>query len=560
MSRFRDWSIATKIAACFGVVLAIIMVSSGTSLYGGHVVRQADTASRRAAQAEVNAQSLLNSIQVQQSALRAFLLTGDPAMLGAYDAGKAALDEALAGILAATDDPQAETDLEQIHASLTTWHGDIAGEQIRLMRNPESVEEARGIEVSGAGDRIIAEVAETAQALIERERAGAASRRAELEQAQATMFWAVLLGSALAALIAVVAAVTLSRGIGRPVAAMTAAMGDLAGGNHDVAIPATERGDEIGRMANAVLVFKENMIRAKALAEAEAAEQERRAERTRRVDDLTGTFDRDATDALRTVASAATEMQATASSMTSAAEETSRQSIAVSAACEQVSANVQTVASAAEELSASISEIGRQVNQSAQITGRALDDAKATDAQIRGQAQAAQKVGDVVLLIKENAHQTTLQALNATIEAARAGQSGKGFAVVASEVKALANQTARATEDITAQVDDIQQATTGAVGAIEGIGRTIAEINEIATGIASAVEEQGAATQEIARNVQQASAGTADVASNIQGVTREAGSTGAAAGQVQSAAAELSRQSEELRARVETFLADIKTA
>jgi methyl-accepting chemotaxis protein len=560
MSGFRDLGIATKIAAAFGAVLAVIVVSGGISLYGGRIVDQADEASRRASEAEVSARSLLNTVQVQQSSLRSFLLTGDPAMLAAYDAGKAGLDAALAGILDHSDDAQAQADIEQIRNTLTGWYGNVADHQISLMRHPSTVEEARAIEVSGTGDRIVGEVTTIAEALIAREREGAMARRAELEQAQAASFWAVLIGSGLAVLIAVVAAVTLSRGIGRPVVAMTSAMGDLAGGNHAVEIPATERGDEIGRMAKAVLVFKENMIKARELAAKEAEAQKRRELRAQKVDQLTAGFDRDVTEVLKTVSSAATEMQSTASSMTVTAEETSRQSTVVSSASEEASSNVQTVAAAAEELSASISEITRQVAQSAEIAGKAVSDAERTNQQVQGLAEAAQKIGEVVQLITDIASQTNLLALNATIEAARAGEAGKGFAVVASEVKNLANETAKATEEITGQISGIQQATKDAVTAIQSIGQTIGQINEIASGIASAVEEQGAATQEIARNVQQAAAGTSEVSANISGVNEAAGATGAAAGQVQTAASELSQQSEILRQKVETFLAEIKAA
>jgi methyl-accepting chemotaxis protein len=560
MKSYRDLKIPTKIAAAFGAVLVIITVSGAVSLLGGQVVDRADEASRRASAAEVSAQSLLNLVQVQQSSLRSFLLTGDPSMLAAYDAGKAGLDAALAAIQAQGDDAQTTSDLEEIRATLTGWYGNVADKQIALMRHPTTVEEARAIEVSGAGDRIVGEVTAIAEALIAREREGATARRVELEQAQAASFWAVLIGSGLAVLIAIVAAVSLSRGIGRPVVQMTAAMGDLAEGNHAVEIPATDRGDEIGQMAKAVLVFKDNMIKAKELAAKEAEEQRRRELRTRKMDELTAAFDADVTLVLKTVSSAATEMQATASSMTATAEETSRQSTVVASASEEASTNVQTVASAAEELSASIAEITRQVAQSSQIAGKAVEDAERTDAEVRGLAEAAHKIGEVVQLITDIASQTNLLALNATIEAARAGEAGKGFAVVASEVKNLANETAKATEEITGQISGIQQATKDAVTAIQAIGKTIGQINEIASGIASAVEQQGAATQEIARNVQQAAAGTQEVSSNITGVSEAAGATGAAAEQVQTAAGELSQQSEILRSKVETFLSEIKAA
>ncbi|MDO8840339.1 MAG: methyl-accepting chemotaxis protein [Parvibaculum sp.] len=354
--------------------------------------------------------------------------------------------------------------------------------------------------------------------------------------------------------------VFVARTITRPVSAMTGAMNMLAGGNHSVEIPATERRDEVGLMAKAVLVFKENMIRAKELAVKEAAAQEQRERRARAIDELTASFDNDVSAVLKTVASAATELQATSQNMSAIAEETSRQAVAVAGASDQASSNVQTVASATEELSSTVVEIGRQVTQSAEIAAQAVNEVTKTNDTVKSLAEAARRIGDVVQLINDIAAQTNLLALNATIEAARAGEAGKGFAVVASEVKSLANQTAQATEGITAQVSAIQNATDGAVTAMGSIGDIVGRVAEIATTIASAVEEQQAATQEIARNVQQAAQGTQEVTLNIAGVTEAAGSTGVATGQVLSAANELSQQSESLSARVDTFLVAIKAA
>ncbi|GIK98439.1 MAG: methyl-accepting chemotaxis protein [Alphaproteobacteria bacterium] len=373
-----------------------------------------------------------------------------------------------------------------------------------------------------------------------------------------TMLWAMLaLGLALALIIVYLT----SRSIVPPIIEMTKVMGRLAGGDKSVTVPSRDRKDEIGQMADAVEVFKQNAIEMDRLA-AEQKELERRGmeEKKRTMNQVADRFQASVGGIVETVSSSATEMQTTAQSLTATAEETSRQSTAVAAASEQASANVQTVASAAEELSSSIAEISRQVAQSAEIAGRAVAEAERTNGQVKGLAEAAQKIGEVVNLISDIASQTNLLALNATIEAARAGEAGKGFAVVASEVKNLATQTAKATEEITGQIASIQQATREAVAAIQSIGQTIGSINEIATTIASAVEEQGAATQEIARNVQQAAAGTTEVSSNIAGVTQAAGETGAAATQMLSASGELARQGEHLRSEVDKFLQAVRVA
>jgi methyl-accepting chemotaxis protein len=372
-----------------------------------------------------------------------------------------------------------------------------------------------------------------------------------------TLLW-VLLGVGIG--VAVTVVYLTSRSIVPPILKMVAAMGQLAGGNHAVEIPATEKTDEIGLMAKAVLIFRENMIKAKELAAKEAEAIGERVARAARVNDLTQRFDSDISLVLKSVASATTELQATASSMTATAEETSNQATAVAAATEEASTNVQTVAAASEELASSVTEIGRQVAQSSAVAQKAVAEADRTNTTVQGLSDEAANIGDVVKLISDIASQTNLLALNATIEAARAGEAGRGFAVVAAEVKSLAEQTAKATDQISAQVSSIQTSSSQAVSAIKGITATINEMNEIASAIAGAVEEQGSATQEIARNVQQAALGTGEISSNVAGVQQAAGDTGAAAHQVLEASSELSRQSEMMRGQVETFLADIKAA
>jgi methyl-accepting chemotaxis protein len=353
----------------------------------------------------------------------------------------------------------------------------------------------------------------------------------------------------------------IGRGISRPVVAMCVAMRALAGGDKTIEIPNVGRKDEIGQMAETVAVFKSNMIEADQLrADSELHKTEVEAARKAGMLRLADTFEAGIRGVVDSVASQATEMQSSAQAMTNTAEQATHRATAVAASVEEASANVQTVASAAEELSASVLEIGRQVEQSSKVAGQAVIEADKTNATVEGLAKTAQRIGEVVQLIETIAGQTNLLALNATIEAARAGDAGKGFAVVASEVKSLASQTAKATEDIRAQIGDIQGATGQTVEAIRSIGATIRQMSEIATSIASAVEEQGAATREIATNVHQAAQGTSDIATNIEGVSHAASETGAAAAEVLTAAGELSKQSETLRRDVNEFLASVRAA
>lgn len=357
-----------------------------------------------------------------------------------------------------------------------------------------------------------------------------------------------------------VLAVLIGRAISNPVVTMTGAMEQLAGGNLEVEIPATDRHDEIGKMAKTVQVFRDNTIRARELeAEAEAqklrAAEERKAVMLKMADD----FESSVGDVVDAVSSSATELQATAQSMSAIAEETSSQTTAVAAASEEANANVQTVAAATEELASSISEIGRQVATTSTMAKEAVDQANETRETVDALIAEAQKIDNVVKFITDIAEQTNLLALNATIEAARAGDAGKGFAVVASEVKNLATQTTKATDEISTEIAAVQDRTRNVADVIERIGKRIVEMEEIATAVASAVEQQRAATEEIAANVEQAATGTGAVSENVAGLAQASQETGAASGQVLSASSELSQNSGMLKSEVGNFVGQIRS-
>ena len=353
----------------------------------------------------------------------------------------------------------------------------------------------------------------------------------------------------------------IGRSISKPLAQLGARMQALAEGKLEGDIPGIGRGDEVGAMAATVQIFKDNAVRIRGLEQAEAENQKRvAAERRSAMESLANDFERSVSGIVRSVSSAATGMQDTAQSMTSTASDASARAATVSAASENASNNVGTVASAAEELSSSVAEISRQVSRSSEIASQAVQDAQRTNGIVQALSTGAEKIGEVVKLIHSIAAQTNLLALNATIEAARAGESGRGFAVVASEVKALANQTAKATEEISAQVAAMQASTSDAVASIGGIGETIAKMSEITASISTSIDQQGDATREIARNIQQVAAGSNEINANIGSVTTAAAATGKAASDVLGNAKELDNQSGMLRNAVDQFLAKVRAA
>ena len=383
------------------------------------------------------------------------------------------------------------------------------------------------------------------------------------EGAEATYLSAIRLTAVILAVAIVLglgAAIYMVRDIRRGIGSILTPMGQLTDGELTAEIPHRGETTEIGRIATALQIFKQALLAKKASDDAVDADRAVNAARAQRISTATGDFEAMIGELVRSLASASTELEASASTLSSTADHTQELTTMVAAASEEASTNVQSVASATEELSSSVNEISRQVQESARMAGDAVDQARKTNDRVGELAKAAARIGDVVELINTIAGQTNLLALNATIEAARAGEAGRGFAVVASEVKALAQQTAKATGEIGQQVADIQAATQESVSAIGQISGTIEKLSEVSSTIAAAVEEQGAATQEISRNIQQAAQGTQQVSTHITDVERGASETGSASSQVHAAAKSLAGESDRLKNQVEKFLHTVRTA
>jgi methyl-accepting chemotaxis protein len=384
------------------------------------------------------------------------------------------------------------------------------------------------------------------------------TRSAEETYSSVLMMLALIVGVAICAGAAV--GFYVIRDISAGIASIVDPMQALGKGELDAEVPHRGEKTEIGQMADALQIFKEALIAKRAADQAAAKDAEAKIERGRRVDGITRQFEQMIGDIVNNVSSASSKLEASAGQLSTTAARSQELSTTVASASEEASTNVQSVASATEELSSSVNEISRQVQESARMAGNAVDQARSTTERVGELSKAATRIGDVVELINTIAGQTNLLALNATIEAARAGEAGRGFAVVASEVKALAEQTAKATGEIGQQITGIQAATQDSVNAIKDISGTIEKLSEISSTIAAAVEEQGAATQEIARNVQQAAQGTQQVSSNVTDVQRGATETGTASSQVLAAAKTLSTDSGRLKSEVSKFLTDVRAA
>lgn len=561
MRRLTDLRIANKLILAFSSII-VIVAGIGAAIYVElGFLERSNGWTNHTYQVLETADAVAASMVNQETGVRGYLLSGDTHFLEPYQKGRAAYDDALARIRQLTsDNPAQQARLDELNRSAQAWRNDVAEREIALMGKPETREQARAIEAGGAGkasvDAIRAKVGEIEKA----ERGLLVIRSADEDRAFGTTRLVTLGGGVATLAIALACGVTLTRAVATPIKGMTATMRGLAAGDVTVTVPATERRDEVGEMAQAVQVFKDSMVRNRQLAAEQEAERAAKEQRATKLASLVQAFEAQVSGLVGQLSSASSQLEATAQSMSATAEQTKSQASTVTAAASATSLSVQTVAASAEELATSISEISHQVADSSQMMGKAVEEAHRTDKIVRVLAERAQKIGDVVGLITSIAGQTNLLALNATIEAARAGDAGKGFAVVAAEVKGLASQTAKATDEVAGQITQVQTATTEAVTAIQGIASTIEAVSRIATGIAAAVEEQGVATSEIARSVQQTSASTQDVTANIAGVNEAAATTGTAAAQVLTSAGELAREASSLAGEVNRFVAEVRAA
>ena len=544
----------------FGLLMLVIAGLSGFAYYSGSDARDALANVVRLKGDEVASQRVEKRVLEARVALWMGLATGDQSASARFGAALKAATLRADELVAVTTDPKRLAAANALKSELDDYASKAAKELAIGGKNPalDLAENKALVADAVASTGKLTAIAEPLTDAYSAAAEGLASETAALLSrtamiAMITGIVSLLLGCGLSFVV--------SGSITRPVRAMTSAMQSLAKGDMATRIPATDSRDEIGQMAKSVEVFKTNMIEADRMrGEQEALKQRAAEERRKAMIDLAGRFEATAGSIVTGVTAQATELQATAQSMASSAEETSRQSSTVAAASEQATQNVNTVAAATEELAASVREILQRVTESTQITNKTAIAASAANTEMMALASAMDRIGQVVGLINGIAGQTNLLALNATIEAARAGDAGKGFAVVASEVKALANQTAKATEDISAQISAIQTATRASVSAIQGIVTQIGQVNETAAAIATAVEEQGAATAEIARNVAEAAKGTGEVTTTIAGVDTAAQQSGVAAGEVLAAASSLSQNSEELKVQVDAFLREVRAA
>jgi methyl-accepting chemotaxis protein len=558
--RFRDVRIARKLAAAFAVVFLFTCGLSGRLFTDLRTVNRSTAATQHSYDVLHGVDAIRIGLLNMDSAVNAFLSAADDAILDPYVQGDASLTAALQRVrLLTRDNAEQQTRLEQLGTLIAELKKQYYEQQIAQARSPATRDIAITMVQSGFGKLYTEKVRTLLQEVTKPEEELLAQRNAGLADALKVSQTVVVIGTGVLALLAIVLGVTLTRAIARPTMQMTDAMRRLADGDTSVAVYGGDRNDEIGAMAAAVEVFRANAVeRLQIEAERKQAETRAAAAHQAEMHQLADEFEAAVGNIVNIVSTASRDLEGAAGKLAKTAETTQQLSGLVARDSEDASSNVQSIAKATEELTSSVGEIARQVHESSRIANEAVAQAQKTDGRIAELSQAAQRIGDVVKLITAVAEQTNLLALNATIEAARAGEAGRGFAVVAQEVKALAAQTAKATEEISGQIARMQTATAESVAAINDIGTTIDRVSEIASAITDAVVAQGALTQEIARNIQQAAEGTSRVAVNIGEVNKGATETGSASTKVLASAGDLSNEGRKLKFEVDRFLTTVR--
>lgn len=588
LSLFKKIGIPTKVIGTYAILIGITLIASLVTFMAMETAQKAQVNSVRLQKINSSYAKMSDSINIQRSAILYLLVASDRSAVDAFEAEEKVYVSAANDLRAQLADfPELRALIDNISNETDIWKTEYARPQIKLTFNYLTVNEARAIEATGEPGKLFAMLLEHKHSFETLAQQKLAEARQASENAIASVRTASLISNILIVIVAIGSAMLSIRFIATPIRDMTKAMLELADGDYTVKVPGMSHEDEIGDMAGAVNTFKENGIERQRLAEEteqarlreEAAERDRleqerltqekemarqeeemrqREEKVRALERLIAEFDRGVEEALTVVAGATTNLSDTADKLVSTANMTTEQSSAASSAAEESSVNVETVAAATEELGHSISEIARQMDLSATQSKGAVEMATSSEALVEKLAVSSEEIGKIVELINDIAEQTNLLALNATIEAARAGDAGRGFAVVASEVKNLATQTAKATEQIGAQIGSVQTQTDDATESMRTIRGSINTIAEMAATVAAAVEEQRAATDEIARNVQEASVGTQNVSHNIQGVSEGARSTQESSRTVSGAVGNIEKAIETLQSVTSVFLESVR--
>ncbi|GGF74884.1 hypothetical protein GCM10011332_31160 [Terasakiella brassicae] len=559
MQFLRHMKIAKKLTLSFSILIVVTVLMAIISFSAINDIKSADYESENAHEMETTYQLYQQAFSEQRQGLLYYLLTGDRAGLKKFNDFGVVVTKHFKHLKALAKSSKAvDEQVNKLGEYYGEWVTLYASEQIRLMRNYLTVNQARAVEVTGLPQEVISNFDLTAQGLSQNLMKIAKEALVTKDAAMTRFSTTIIVSVGLLIVAAIFFGIVLTRVIAGPIGRMTNVMGDLAAGQLDTVVNGADRRDEIGGMAKAVEVFKQNAIEQRELQAKDAELQEQERRRHEKLEELAKNFDEKMRIGLDIVSRSVAEVMASASTMAGNAVETGALSQDASTAIEEASANIQTVSAASTELSSSIDEISRQMSQASEVSRAAVSEVEMVNSRVVALNEAAVSIGQVVQIISDIAEQTNLLALNATIESARAGEAGKGFAVVASEVKNLATQTGQATDEISRKIDEIQRETGSAADAVLGIGETIRRIDELTAVVAAAVEQQGAATSEIARNVDEAAQGANEVSHVVLSVAKAAEETGKLAEGQQMTVSDLGNNNDGLRNDISNFLSAVQ--